>query len=91
VSHKKPATPSRPQETPKEPIEETKVYQEVQPVETLKVERTKSEIKQCKSVTLIMSMTIPGTGKTTLKNKISNFALYNKKFSRKSPKLRQKY
>lgn len=70
--------------TIKEPKEESKhspdidqtskpVDQALESTEQPTITKEKPEMKQCKSVTFLMAMTIPGTGKTSLKNAMSKY------------------
>ena len=56
-------------------VEETKVEPETEIITTKEV--TKSEMKQWKVVTFLMAMTIPGSGKTKLKEEISKVVYLN--------------
>ena len=59
---------------PVKPLKEDSAKEEItQKVET---EKEKIETKPRKAVTFILAMTIPGTGKTKLKEEISKLLLY---------------
>ncbi|CAI2365322.1 unnamed protein product [Moneuplotes crassus] len=68
--------PSNPTEQKTHHIQESKSYSSAKPSQARQThhkqpETHQSEIKQCKSLTFLLPMTIPGTGKTALKQAIA--------------------